>query len=239
MTFAESVTAQNDAIKKHDTATGNRFAIAYIRAAETLISIGKDGVDEFATLLEDGRADVRTMAASYLLPYRMNAALRILEESGRGTGITALGAMMTIRRWKEIKAPNHIKGFIKNILSKVVDRAGSYSFYYQVICKCAGTRFRLLKSLKHALKAVCENCGNEITVYDVSCYSTASKGLNNSDAISVVHPKGQQFYKIYAIYEYSILNTGDTFDPDDITWCQVFIEDDQGNRVRIFDGGTT
>jgi len=98
--FANGLIAQNEAIRKNNPEKGNQYAGRYIRASAELISLGETGISAFATLLTDSRVEVRTMAACELLPYRTKEALAVLEESAKGTGVTALGALMTLKRWK-------------------------------------------------------------------------------------------------------------------------------------------
>ena len=98
--FADSVLAQEAALGKGDVAEGNAFVKKYVGAANRLLSHGAVGVEAFASLLRHKKAEVRTTAAYYLLPYRTNECLAVLEKSARGTGVTALGALMTLARWK-------------------------------------------------------------------------------------------------------------------------------------------
>jgi len=99
--FANSVMEQNAAIERHDQTTGNEFARKYIEASNVLLNAGSGGLDAFAALLNDERDAVRVMAASCLLPHRTSQALPILRAAATGRGITAFGAMMTLKRWKE------------------------------------------------------------------------------------------------------------------------------------------
>ena len=99
--FADSLIAQNVAIGKHDPKTGNKFARKYIKAADALLKSDSEGIEAFTALLKDERTEVRAMAASYLLPYRMEESLLVLREAAKGEGITALGAFMTLKRWEE------------------------------------------------------------------------------------------------------------------------------------------
>ena len=98
--FANAVIEQNEAIERHDIKSGNKFANKYIKASETLIGAGGEGIRAFACLLDDRRIAVRVMAASYLLPYCTNEAIPILRKAAGGKGITALGAYMTLKRWE-------------------------------------------------------------------------------------------------------------------------------------------
>jgi hypothetical protein len=98
--FTDSVIAQNDAIQRHDPKVGNAFARRYMKASDLLLSLGQEGVDALSVLLKHPRIEVRTMAACDLLPFRTEEALQVLEESAKGTGITALGAIMALERWR-------------------------------------------------------------------------------------------------------------------------------------------
>ncbi len=99
--FANSVMEQNAAIERHDPITGNEFARKYIEASSVFLNAGPKGINAFAVLLKDDRDAVRVMAASCLLPHRTAQALPILRAAATGRGITAFGAMMTLKRWEE------------------------------------------------------------------------------------------------------------------------------------------
>ncbi len=106
--FADSVIAQNALIfGKHDSKTGNKFARKYNKAAEVLINGGIEGLEAFTQLLKDERAAVRVMAASYLLPYRTNESINVLQQEAKGKGITAFGAFMSLKRWEGEDIPKY------------------------------------------------------------------------------------------------------------------------------------
>ena len=79
--FSDSVIAQDLCVERHDLSGGNAFAKKYIAAARGLLRFGPEGIDAFASLLQHERIEVRTTAASYLLPFRTNEALNVLEQS--------------------------------------------------------------------------------------------------------------------------------------------------------------
>ena len=85
--FAESVVQQNEAIRRRDPVTGNEYADRYTSAFRQLLARG--GVDALAVLFDDGREDVRTMAAAFLISHKTEDAINVLRESARGVGIVA------------------------------------------------------------------------------------------------------------------------------------------------------
>ena len=99
--FADCVAAQNQAIEKSDPNLGNKFAKRYISAFEKLRARGNDGREALAVLLTDNRADVRVMAAAYLLRYKTDQARAVLETEAKGKGFVALGAAQALQRWNE------------------------------------------------------------------------------------------------------------------------------------------
>jgi hypothetical protein len=101
--FADCVAAQAAAIAEADPIRGNKFAKRYIAAFEKLRSTGDRGRDALAELLEDGRQEVRVMAAAYLLRHCEDRARTVLEAESRGSGLVAFGAAQALQRWKEGK----------------------------------------------------------------------------------------------------------------------------------------
>lgn len=98
--FAEAVEAQEREIAHGDSKQGNEFAKKYIRAAHQLLKQGGPGIDAFAALLRHAQASVRVQAAYYLLPFRTEESLSVLETTARSKGVAALAAIMTLARWK-------------------------------------------------------------------------------------------------------------------------------------------
>jgi len=94
--FAECVAAQSKAVLLGNAEGGNSYARRYIEAFRTLRSMGNGGRDALATLLSDGRADVRVMAASFLLRHSGEKARRILEAEAKGRGLTAVSAAQAL-----------------------------------------------------------------------------------------------------------------------------------------------
>ena len=98
--FADCVAAQSDAMARADPKLGNRFAKRYIAAFERLRSQGDEGREALAALLRDSRAEVRVMAAAYLLRYEHDEAKAVLEARATGDGPVAFGAAQALQRWK-------------------------------------------------------------------------------------------------------------------------------------------
>ncbi len=98
-TFVESVLAQDAAIQDGDASMANLSGRKYIEAANELLN-SDSGIDAFATLLLDSRISVSSAAATYLLPHRTREAILVLEAAAKLTGVTGLGAVMTLARWK-------------------------------------------------------------------------------------------------------------------------------------------
>ncbi len=99
--LAENVMAQSEAIMRGDAKAGNKHANRYIAALMKLRSAGDAGRDALAVLLKHPRADVRVMAAAFLLRYRTAEAKAVLEAAANGNGLSSIGAMMTLKRWED------------------------------------------------------------------------------------------------------------------------------------------
>lgn len=99
--FTSGVTAQTAAIFRGDAKGGNKHAKKYIAAARKLRELGDAGWDAFASLLKHPDVDVRTMAATYLLPRRTAEARAVLEEAAKGSGLVAFEASESLTRWDE------------------------------------------------------------------------------------------------------------------------------------------
>jgi len=99
--FAECVAAQSEAIAKGNPTLGNKYAKRYMAAFEKLRSHGDEGRNALVVLLTDERADVRVMAAAYLLRHCGDRAKSILESEAKGKGLISFGAAQALQRWAE------------------------------------------------------------------------------------------------------------------------------------------
>jgi hypothetical protein len=101
--FAREVEHQTEAIRRGDARTGNKHAKGYLDAFKQLRDSGNPGREALVPLLAHERADVRVMAATFLLRYCTEEALKVLEAAARNDGLAAFGAGQAIKRWNEGK----------------------------------------------------------------------------------------------------------------------------------------
>lgn len=99
--FALHIAAQNDAIFRADSRTGNRHYKRAMAAVDKLRAQGKAGWDALAVLLAHARMDVRVSAAALLLRHRTEEARVILEEAAAGQGLAAMEAFYVLKHWAE------------------------------------------------------------------------------------------------------------------------------------------
>jgi len=99
--FVHHTSAQTAAMLRGDAKAGNTHARQRYAAFKKLCAHGDAGREALAVLLTHSSADVRTMAAAYLLRYRTVEARAVLEEAARGQGLIAFEAEETLKRWQE------------------------------------------------------------------------------------------------------------------------------------------
>jgi hypothetical protein len=99
--FADSVLAQSRALARNDFKSGNEFAKRYIHAFKQLRSRGDDGRNALSKLLNDDHAEVRTMAATFLLRHCEVRANAVLMAEAKGTGMVAFEAAQALQRWQD------------------------------------------------------------------------------------------------------------------------------------------
>jgi hypothetical protein len=99
--FAAGVVKQNEAIRRRDPVTGNRYAESYVSAFKELHGMGDAALAALASLLEDERIEVRAMTAAFLIPYMTDEAVMVLKTAAEGHDIVALGAQVALSRWQD------------------------------------------------------------------------------------------------------------------------------------------
>jgi hypothetical protein len=99
--FANCVAAQAKAIEDGDPSTGNKYAKRYVKAFREIQKHGDEGRRALAELFSDPRADVRVMAAAYLLRFCEHSAVAVLETEAKGEGLVAFGAAQALKRWRD------------------------------------------------------------------------------------------------------------------------------------------
>jgi hypothetical protein len=96
--------------------------------------------------------------------------------------------------------------------------------------------FKLSVSNLRSVQAECAVCRNVIRVYDLALYPAASKPLGSEQYQPMDVPKSPSL--VFVAFEYGELDEDQEFDTNDITWCQIFIEDDAGELLKVFDDET-
>ncbi len=70
-------------------------------AAKKILASGEEAINQFVVLLNHKEESVRAMAGAYLLKDRTSLAVETLKPIAKGNGILALGAKMTLERYKK------------------------------------------------------------------------------------------------------------------------------------------
>ncbi len=125
------------------------------------------------------------------------------------------------------KIPSHFKG-ITHPVRKRVTVHGKYnpyeldSSFSHIICNCENRFFRIYLSEYPEVKCVCSSCGQELIIYDASCYPAATgyepdKGNFNK----WVSGTGKESFQIIAIWLYPQYPDHQ----DDVDWFVMIIHD--------------
>lgn len=88
-------------MSKGDAKTGNKHARQRAATFKKLCARGNAGRDALTVLFCHPSPDVRSMAAAYLLRYRTQEAIAVLEEVARGQGLIAFEAGQALKHWNE------------------------------------------------------------------------------------------------------------------------------------------
>lgn len=99
--FAHHTAEQTDLIFQGSARAGNKHAKQRVATFKKLRAYGNAGRDALATLFTHPRADVRGMAAVYLLRHRTSEAQSVLKELAKGEGLAAFEASEALKRWDE------------------------------------------------------------------------------------------------------------------------------------------
>ena len=98
--FAGARQKQDACIRAGNSCKGNQYAQMASEAARVLLSSGDKSIDLFANLLEHDDHSVRVLAAAFLLRDRTEKAVNTLKSLVEEKGLAALGAKMTLERYK-------------------------------------------------------------------------------------------------------------------------------------------
>ncbi|MDE6713680.1 MAG: hypothetical protein K2K20_08085 [Lachnospiraceae bacterium] len=127
-------------------------------------------------------------------------------------------------------APVHIKKFCfednedriyRKLQEEIYDEV---HFLWKIKCECGETKFKVFTDEHPSVFCKCSRCNKDITVYELSNYPAAVK-LNEEFEVEQVFIEGVEDFNVYAIYEYSdeFEEDDDEFDPNGITWAEVYI----------------
>src|SRR5687767_9417085 len=95
--FAKSVLARTQATREGNSRKAHSTSSGVVKTWDELWEgYGDAGLEKFAALLQHPDQQVRVDAAVYMLDYRPQVALRVLEEEAPTHG----GAQMTLERWR-------------------------------------------------------------------------------------------------------------------------------------------
>ena len=130
--------------------------------------------------------------------------------------------------------PEHVDGFTESAGIRFAAKADECHHCFQIVCSCAQRRFHVLINNKLTVLARCVACGRQITIYDLACYPAAPKKRGSGEFRKAVDQQGA----VYVMYEYGETDEGEQFDRNDITWCQIWIEDDSGKMITLLDDET-
>ena len=100
-TFVVSVLKYSEFILK-DSQIANRHYDYFIQALKRTAAYGEEGLIALANLLDDDRIVVRVTAACYLIHFRTEKALSVLEAAAKlENRAIAMLAFATIKRWEK------------------------------------------------------------------------------------------------------------------------------------------
>ena len=144
-----------------------------------------------------------------------------------------------------IYAPNHIKKYLKQISENnkffSTPIYGEFTFGYEIQCSCGNNEFVVFKNSEPKVSAVCESCGNQITLYDLIEYPCATTARDPEEPLEKVINKRNDKFNIAIIIQYSdeFAFDDERFDENDITWCQIYLYDNVSRQsIMIVDDET-
>jgi triphosphoribosyl-dephospho-CoA synthetase len=100
-TFAENVIKQEECMKEGDYKNGNKYAKKYINSWKKIAEIGDEAKEKMTELMNHSVDSVRSMAATFLLEYKTNLAIRVLKEISKRNDSIGFGAKEVLNRWEK------------------------------------------------------------------------------------------------------------------------------------------
>jgi len=102
----EYITVFSESVIKHgenmfnNPQQANHYYARFTDALHNLAALGNDGLSALATLLDDDRVVVRVTAASYLVHFKTDKALKVLNTAKNEERAIAMLAIVTLKRWE-------------------------------------------------------------------------------------------------------------------------------------------
>lgn len=140
-------------------------------------------------------------------------------------------------------APEHIKKYCSytkrvNLLSEYID--DDYSFVYQVGCMCGCMHLKIYTNDTPKVIAYCRNCGEKISVYDLTQYPTSAP---TSDWIPGWIAEEKELCQLqcaddselFVNYQYGYCITDSDFDENDVTGFNMWIYSNGEMKLIIDD----
>lgn len=73
-----------------------------------------------------------------------------------------------------------------------------------------------------AVEVECSKCKERIIVYDLKYYPAATIISGSEKFEEFISIKDDVLFNVFVIYEYSELDENQEFNPDDISWCEIY-----------------
>jgi len=141
-----------------------------------------------------------------------------------------------------VRCPKHIEQYVRQVddpSAFLAYECDEYALCYSVTCSCGCDEFRICLSAVPSVFAHCTECGNVLTIYDVRLYPAATPGSDTTDSSDRFSQGGHEVFSVYVVYEYGELDEDESFNQDDITWCEVYaFVKGTGTTVRVLSDET-
>jgi hypothetical protein len=133
--------------------------------------------------------------------------------------------------------PSHLNDCVEDASDRFLADATDVHKHYELVCSCGHRSFELFLSNRKSVMAVCSACGAHILVYDLAHYPAAVK-IAGPESFSTLDSVPTHPAHVFIRYEYGEPEPDVDFDPNAITWCQIFVDAEDGNLVQVFDDET-
>lgn len=132
--------------------------------------------------------------------------------------------------------PSHLRDHVEDASSTFRQETSHNHKYFKLNCGCGSTQFRLMISPQKSVRGNCLTCGNSFTIYDLAYYPAGVKLPGSEEFRELDDPANQA--AVYVMFEYGEAEPDMEFDENDVTWCQIFVQRNEGEIEMIFDDET-